>query len=136
MNILYRFYNSLGQLLYVGITNNPTVRFRDHKNSREWWPVVVMITMERFGSRDQLIYAERRAIATEDPLHNIAHNRLSPDRIEGVDPKADGQCPGCGKDVIYSRAFNLIFHVDGTDNLACRVKILRGVVEYTGRIDR
>jgi hypothetical protein len=34
---VYRFFDCDGQLLYVGITWNPWVRWREHRAKREWW---------------------------------------------------------------------------------------------------
>lgn len=73
-NVLYRFYSKTGQLLYVGITMNPPQRFRDHRDSKEWWDQVAGITVESYDTRKDLAEAEKRAIRVERPQHNIVHN--------------------------------------------------------------
>jgi hypothetical protein len=78
IHILYRTYDHDGQLLYVGITNNPMGRFRSHEVTKDWWPNVAEIKLATFESRDDLVAAEREAILTEKPLHNVVHNPSRP----------------------------------------------------------
>ena len=73
-HVLYRFFNSTGQLLYIGITMNPPQRFKEHRDSKDWWTEVAGITVENYPNRTALAEAERRAIKVERPRHNIAHN--------------------------------------------------------------
>jgi predicted GIY-YIG superfamily endonuclease len=77
-HVLYRFFNATGQLLYIGITMNPPQRFRDHRESKEWWTEVAGITVENYPNRTALADAERRAIKVEHPLHNVTHNNAHP----------------------------------------------------------
>lgn len=72
---LYRFYADNGRLLYVGITNNPGTRFDQHAADKPWWHEVRGITLETYPDRDAVLAAERRAIAVEQPLHNVQHRR-------------------------------------------------------------
>lgn len=69
---LYRFYSATGQLLYVGITNNPGVRFQQHQQGKQWWHEVSGISVERCPSREDALAAETRAIAVEHPLYNLS----------------------------------------------------------------
>lgn len=71
---LYRFYSRTGQLLYVGITNDPSKRFKEHGLDKPWWSRVAEIKIERFSSRAELAAAEIRAIETEHPRYNRAHS--------------------------------------------------------------
>jgi predicted GIY-YIG superfamily endonuclease len=68
---LYRFFDTDGVLLYVGITNNPSRRFTQHGVSREWWHEVDTIRMERFPDRKSVLAAEKAAIQSERPRYNI-----------------------------------------------------------------
>lgn len=68
---LYRFYSATGQLLYVGITSNPGSRFKQHQQDKPWWHDVAGISVEQHGSRDAALAAEARAIAVENPQHNV-----------------------------------------------------------------
>lgn len=71
---LYRFWNSEGALLYIGLTDHPLRRWSQHSKSKSWWHQVAGITIEHFDTRNQLNKAERAAIKAERPLHNITHN--------------------------------------------------------------
>lgn len=71
MQVLYRFYNAAGDLLYVGITNNPTNRFTDHMVSKSWWSEVAQTRLEFHANRAEVEAAELRAIQTESPRYNI-----------------------------------------------------------------
>jgi predicted GIY-YIG superfamily endonuclease len=70
-NVLYRMFSATGDLLYVGITSNPHLRFREHQKKQSWWPEVANIGIEHFSSREELAEAERRAITRERPLWNV-----------------------------------------------------------------
>lgn len=79
---LYRFYSKTGQLLYVGITNNPGARFQQHQKSKPWWHDVAGISVEKHSTRTDALAAEERAIRVERPLKNITHNEQHPARAE------------------------------------------------------
>jgi predicted GIY-YIG superfamily endonuclease len=68
---LYRFYNKDGALLYVGITNNCKQRFLEHRLYMKWWPEAHHSTLQIFPERAPAVEAERKAIQTENPLHNV-----------------------------------------------------------------
>lgn len=72
-HILYRFRDSAGELLYVGITKDPSTRFRSHRSRAPWWQSATEITMTRFPNRAALMAAEIEAIKTENPKHNVAY---------------------------------------------------------------
>lgn len=74
VHALYRFFDSAEQLLYVGITMNPTARWPEHRRSKAWWCEVATITLETFDSRKEVLDAEQDAIKTEHPLYNVMHN--------------------------------------------------------------
>ena len=50
LHVLYRFFDASGNLLYVGITCNPSGRFSDHR-TKNWWRDVANITLEHADSR-------------------------------------------------------------------------------------
>lgn len=70
---LYRFYNDLGHLLYVGISANMSSRLGQHRRTKVDWADVSDIKLEHFTSRDAALAAERAAIQAEGPLWNIVH---------------------------------------------------------------
>lgn len=73
-HILYRIYGDDEQLLYIGVTANPGIRVTEHSETKSWWQSVRSITLQNFPSRAELMWAERVAIKTEDPLHNVMHS--------------------------------------------------------------
>ena len=87
---LYRFFDADGRLLYVGVSGNTESRWRQHAESKPWWPDVAEKTTEWLDSRPDALDAERAAIRTEKPLYNhqnavspiLAH--ISPQRLNEV----------------------------------------------------
>lgn len=77
-HVLYRFLDADGVLLYVGITKNPPARFAQHEREKRWWSQIADIKLQHFASRRELLEAERIAIQSESPLHNIQHNSVVP----------------------------------------------------------
>lgn len=71
---LYRLYDTRGALLYVGVTNNPERRFKQHRDSKPWWPQVARKTVEWRPSRVRALAEEAAAITAETPVYNIDHN--------------------------------------------------------------
>lgn len=89
-HVLYRFFSATGQLLYVGITMNPPQRFKNHRDSKDWWGEVSGITVENYTSRDELAQAERRAIQVEHPMYNIVHTKgTKPRPVPEPEPEVD-----------------------------------------------
>lgn len=69
---LYRAFGDAGQLLYVGITNDPERRWREHVGAKPWWKTEVRnIDVEWFDSRTEAAKAESRAVSTEHPMYNL-----------------------------------------------------------------
>jgi len=71
---LYRYFDSEGQLLYVGITGNPKSRQSDHSKKAEWFSKVSTASYEHFLTREEAMAQELTAIRNESPIHNKAHN--------------------------------------------------------------
>lgn len=67
---LYRIYGEA--LMYIGITNSGTARFKGHRRDQEWWPFVQRIEIQKYGTRREVRLAEVNAIAEERPTFNIA----------------------------------------------------------------
>lgn len=79
---LYRFFDSAGALLYVGITSSPSARFAMHSKKSQWWKDVdhARTTVEHHESRTLAAAAELAAIKSEGPRWNIVgvHGRGRP----------------------------------------------------------
>ena len=72
MTELYRHFNDLNELLYVGISLNTFARLSQHKDHSHWFKKIERVTVNHFETREEARAAEREAIKTENPLFNIA----------------------------------------------------------------
>ena len=72
--VLYRFFDSQGTLLYVGISNNWIQRIGQHAKHADFFSAVAGVTLERHPDRDSVLEAELEAIQKENPLYNRADN--------------------------------------------------------------
>ena len=83
---LYRLYNSADQLLYIGISADPKVRWAQHAVDKDWWPQVLRRDVEWMPSRAQAEAAERHAIVSEKPVHNSKHSlpALSREEVDAL----------------------------------------------------
>lgn len=82
---LYRFFSG-HELLYIGITMDPGSRWATHRDEKTWWQQVDTITVETHPTRAAALDAERAAIITEQPRHNVVHNRGSGQAPKGQTP--------------------------------------------------
>lgn len=73
VHAVYRFFDSEGKLLYVGLTSNPGARWSSHEKEKPWWHTVATVTVERQPTLADAVAVEAAAIRNEHPLHNIAH---------------------------------------------------------------
>lgn len=72
---LYRLHSS-SELLYVGVSSDPRSRFATHRR-KPWWSEVAYVELKWFPSRAAAFAAEREAIATEVPIHNVARPKVT-----------------------------------------------------------
>lgn len=72
---LYRHFDSSGRLLYVGISLSTPQRLQQHMRGSKWAAEIERVEIERFPSRRDAIGAEIKAIISEKPLWNVAHNQ-------------------------------------------------------------
>lgn len=78
---LYRVFDVSGMLLYVGISQNPDVRFGQHSQTKPWWRDVDVRKVEWHDTRAAAEAAERDAIKAEKPRWNQRHSDVQPDHI-------------------------------------------------------
>jgi predicted GIY-YIG superfamily endonuclease len=90
---LYRFFDAGGDLLYIGITNDPGRRWGRHATDKPWWIEVDRIELERYPDRTSVLDAEQKAIKEERPRYNVLHAAKPPAVDEH--PPASGLCE-CG----------------------------------------
>ena len=74
---LYRLYDWVDDLLYVGISESAMTRFSQHLIGKEWWTDVALIRLQHFETRAEAVAAETEAIRSECPRHNIRHNSFA-----------------------------------------------------------
>jgi hypothetical protein len=70
---LYRFYDSDGLLLYIGITIYGPTRWTQHATYQDWWPAVARVEVEHFPTVTEAHTAEVAAILAERPRYNVMH---------------------------------------------------------------
>jgi predicted GIY-YIG superfamily endonuclease len=69
---LYRLFDSLGNLLYLGIAGNVGRRLNEHSKTQPWARAITSATIEHFETRREAERAEKTAIHNEQPLFNVA----------------------------------------------------------------
>ncbi|MFE9777739.1 GIY-YIG nuclease family protein [Streptomyces sp. NPDC005775] len=67
---VYRFSNAKNQILYIGLTSNPSQRWAQHASDKEWWHQVWMREIEWFPTREEAEAEEARLISVAAPLYN------------------------------------------------------------------
>lgn len=75
---VYILRDANGAALYVGCSGRLAIRLRAHM-ARSWWPDVASIDITRYHDRATALAAERTAIRSEAPAHNIIYRPLLPD---------------------------------------------------------
>lgn len=115
---LYRFFNTDGDLLYIGITIDPGSRWKGHAADKKWWHEVTTITLEHHPSRVAVEAAEIAAIQTEHPRYNIRHNDTpAPPRLRAQDMPDD--CDICGENEISSVYYPRLWDTTGLARYRC-----------------
>lgn len=79
---IYRLYDEEDRLLYVGITASPTARWASHSLSKPWWRDVARFDLAWLPSLTAAQSAERTAIRSERPLHNVQLNAVPPPPVQ------------------------------------------------------
>lgn len=68
---LYRLFDQSGRLLYVGVSHKPDVRWGQHSEDKDWWPLVDKRAVEWHDTRADAEHAETVAIVQEQPVFNF-----------------------------------------------------------------
>ena len=69
---VYRAYNKMGTLIYVGITCDVGRRMSQHKAQKPWWGKVQKITIRKYDTRQEAERIERQSILRYKPKYNKA----------------------------------------------------------------
>jgi hypothetical protein len=68
---VYRLFDSIPEVIYIGVSRRPGHRIYVHRG-RAWWAEVADLSIEWHPSRKEAFAAERAAIKAERPRYNIA----------------------------------------------------------------
>ncbi|WP_327162079.1 GIY-YIG nuclease family protein [Streptomyces zaomyceticus] len=68
---VYRLYDAVNRLLYVGMGRNPMGRWASHADKHPWWQEVVRYEVTWYPTRIEAAAEERRALKEDDTVHNI-----------------------------------------------------------------
>ncbi|MFJ2676364.1 GIY-YIG nuclease family protein [Streptomyces sp. NPDC087525] len=67
---VYRLYDTVGALIYVGITNNPPRRWSLHAYEKTWWSDVTLREVEWHSTREEAEIVEAETISIFRPKWN------------------------------------------------------------------
>jgi predicted GIY-YIG superfamily endonuclease len=67
---LYRYFDSDGLLLYIGISFDFAYRLIQHQAKSIWFCDIARIDIEKYSTRQQALHAEAEAIEAEKPIYN------------------------------------------------------------------
>lgn len=90
---LYHHFDRSGRLLYVGISLCHIKRLAQHRNKAHWYWDIANVKVTHYPSRNAAERAERRAIRTQNPLHNLARPPARPIRAEVVEAMLNAPRP-------------------------------------------
>lgn len=68
--VLYRFFGTGMELLYVGVSTNPSVRWVAHRREAPWWRRIRFLHTTVLPTTSDALGAERAAIHAESPEFN------------------------------------------------------------------
>lgn len=68
---VYRLYDAGDDLIYVGITNDPRIRWSGHAHQKPWWGSVTLREVEWYATREEAEIVEAEVISTLRPKWNI-----------------------------------------------------------------
>lgn len=80
---LYRYFDAASNLLYIGISDKPGQRMHQHMKDKDWISEMVRSEFETYGSREDALTAEAKAIRKERPKYNVAHNIMHSEQDNG-----------------------------------------------------
>jgi predicted GIY-YIG superfamily endonuclease len=85
---VYLLHDDNDAPLYVGVTDSPTRRFRQHAKTKPWWPLVARRTLVKFSDRASALLWESALIEALFPQFNRTgemHRQRLEDLRSGID---------------------------------------------------
>lgn len=99
---VYRFYNSAGLTLYVGVTQNLPLRLRNHASQQPWFGRVSRLVADYYDSWPAASEIEEISIAVENPVYNVGKNQLTALHIvELIRLLQNGEVPASNEELIW-----------------------------------
>ena len=62
------------QTLYVGYTENPSRRLKEHRRQKPWFPKITNVSIERYATRHEALKTEALAVYFGEDLYNVDLN--------------------------------------------------------------
>lgn len=75
--VVYRIFDQVGQVLYIGCSTNVSERLKAHRATSWWRESAHSVTTEVFDTPREMRSAEVRAIRSESPVYNVRRYRES-----------------------------------------------------------
>ena len=72
---VYTHKSGDGEILYIGISNNPAFRTTQHSIDKHWFKKVKKIEIDWFDTRVEALEIEKSFIKSKRPKYNVIHNR-------------------------------------------------------------
>lgn len=76
-SVVYRFFSTNGELLYVGVSLSVFQRIMSHR-TKNWHKDIANVTLEHFSDRREAMDAEAAAIREHQPRYNTVHTNRAP----------------------------------------------------------
>lgn len=80
-HFVYRAFDHSGRLIYIGCTNNPANRLREHRSQSQWYRHVARVTLAGPFNYETARQVEYDAIESERSLHNYSTERRELHRL-------------------------------------------------------
>jgi hypothetical protein len=106
---LYRHFGAADDLLYVGISLSAVHRLSQHCAASPWAHEIVRVSVELFPTREAAMEAERLAVESENPRHNVrlrSKKKLEPSPV--LHPKAETSRAALTRSVVFKPLYNIL----------------------------
>lgn len=118
---LYRAFDASGNLLYVGIARYWPRRIAQHAKFSHWFVEAASFTFETYANRGDVLRAERAAIESEKPRHNVRMNAVGREQFASEEgPSRDETwhfADARNSRLTYSARLHLVYELAGADCL-------------------
>ncbi len=73
---VYMFFNQEDQIIYIGVSQNPYQREREHKKTSAWFEHVARMEIQWCTTREKALKIEKARIRHYRPRFNTMHNKI------------------------------------------------------------